>query len=92
MDEYSRREFVKMSVPAFPGVTLMLPSITAFAKQANAHHGLEKIHRVSADEFCQVIDLFTPPYDEGRIRKSRWFEVDPEPFGGRPDLFEAETK
>jgi len=50
------------------------------------------IHRVSADDFCQVIDLFTPPYDKGRIRKSRWFEVDAETYKGKKDVFEAKVK
>ncbi len=39
MDDYDRREFVKMSVPAFLAVTFALPSITAFAKDANADKG-----------------------------------------------------
>ena len=50
------------------------------------------IHRVSADHFCQVIDIFTPPYDRERIRKSRWFDVDDEPFGEHRDVFEAKVR
>ncbi|MFT4546799.1 MAG: hypothetical protein ACI8XO_004482 [Verrucomicrobiales bacterium] len=50
------------------------------------------IHRVSAKKFCQVIDLFTPPYDQKRIRESRWFEVDDGVFEGREGVYEAKVK
>ncbi len=39
MDDFNRREFVKMSVPAFLGVSLTLPLVTAHAKKANADRG-----------------------------------------------------
>ena len=50
------------------------------------------IHRVSANRFCQIVDLFPPPYDQKRIRDSRWFDVDKEPFGSYKNVFEAKVK
>ena len=50
------------------------------------------IHRVSAEKFCQVIDIFTPPYDAKRIRNSRWFEVDAEEFEGRNEVYQAKER
>jgi hypothetical protein len=44
MDDYSRRAFIRTSVPGFLGLTMALPSITAFATRANACHG-----RIPAD-------------------------------------------
>ena len=38
------------------------------------------IHRLRARELTQLIDIFTPPYTPQRIKTSRWFEVDPEPW------------
>jgi len=35
------------------------------------------IHGLKARSFSQIIDIFTPPYDSGRIKDSRWFRVTP---------------
>lgn len=40
------------------------------------------IHSLTARELTQLIDIFAPPYDEEKIEKSTWFDVDPEPFQG----------
>ncbi len=56
MDDYDRREFVKMSVPAFLGVTFALPSITAFAKDANAKRGHKRSNEVlNWDAFLEKV-------------------------------------
>ncbi|MGC6564029.1 MAG: hypothetical protein ACON38_00305 [Akkermansiaceae bacterium] len=38
------------------------------------------IHKVRAKELTQLIDIFAPPYNKERIRKSSWFDVDPDPY------------
>jgi hypothetical protein len=50
------------------------------------------IHRVSAPVFSEVIDIFTPPYDQDRIARSRWFEVDEQPHEGKAGRFLAKVK
>lgn len=47
------------------------------------------IHRVTAPQFSEVVDIFTPPYDEDRIRRSVWYNVDEEPHQGRAGHFLA---
>ena len=44
MDDYTRRAFIRTSLPGFLGVTMALPALTAFATRANANEG-----RVPAD-------------------------------------------
>ncbi|MEM6261909.1 MAG: hypothetical protein AAGI38_05335 [Bacteroidota bacterium] len=39
MDNFTRREFIKLSALGFAGIALQLNSISAYAQQANAHHG-----------------------------------------------------
>jgi len=41
------------------------------------------IHRLVARELTQLVDIFTPPYDKDRARRSRWFEVGDEPWQGK---------
>lgn len=41
------------------------------------------IHRLQARELTQLIDIFAPPYTPERVKTSRWFEVDKEPWQGR---------
>jgi cysteamine dioxygenase len=50
------------------------------------------IHTLKALKVTQLVDLFTPPYDEERIAKSRWFELDPQHQPGDQDLFEARIR
>lgn len=45
MDDYSRREFIKTTVPGWLGVMLALPSLCALATRANARDG-----RIKADQ------------------------------------------
>lgn len=49
------------------------------------------IHALRARKVTQLVDIFTPPYNEERIEKSRWFELAPEALEGRPDVFEAKV-
>lgn len=39
MDDFKRRDFIKLSALGFAGVVLQLRSISAFAQQANGHQG-----------------------------------------------------
>lgn len=40
------------------------------------------IHTLTARKLTQLVDIFAPPYDKEKIEKSKWFDVDPEPFQG----------
>src|ERR1043166_5255968 len=42
MERYDRREFIKMSLATFCGLTLTLPSVVAYAKKANAKNGYSR--------------------------------------------------
>jgi|SRR5271165_3087666 len=37
------------------------------------------IHAVHAKLRSQVVDIFTPPYDERRTMQTKWFEIEPHP-------------
>lgn len=37
------------------------------------------VHTLRAAAFSQVIDIFTPPYNDERKRRTRWFRVEPLP-------------
>jgi len=39
MDNYKRREFIKLSALGFAGVALQFSTISAYAQQANSHMG-----------------------------------------------------
>ena len=47
------------------------------------------IHTLTAAKPTQLVDIFTPPYNNERVEKSRWYELSPEPVEGHPKLFEA---
>ncbi|WP_035602713.1 hypothetical protein [Haloferula sp. BvORR071] len=47
------------------------------------------IHTLTARKVTQLVDIFTPPYNEQRNHDSRWFELDGKPREGSKDLFEA---
>lgn len=49
------------------------------------------IHTLRARKVTQLVDIFTPPYNEKRTEQSRWFELAPEPIKGHKDIFEAEV-
>jgi cysteamine dioxygenase len=48
------------------------------------------IHTLKARKATQLVDIFTPPYNEERSEQSRWYELAPEPIKGHKDIFEAE--
>jgi len=50
------------------------------------------IHRLKARNLTQLVDIFAPPYNKDRVARSRWFDVDPEPYEGRKDIFEASLR
>ena len=39
MDDFKRREFIKLSALGFASIALQLNSISTYAQSANAHHG-----------------------------------------------------
>ncbi len=47
------------------------------------------IHTLRANRFTQLLDVFTPPYDDERIRLSRWFQRTDTPYQNREGIFEA---
>ena len=47
------------------------------------------IHTLRAIRFTQLLDVFTPPYNEDRITRSRWFQRADDEYEGRPDVYEA---
>ncbi|BCX49003.1 hypothetical protein HAHE_29110 [Haloferula helveola] len=49
------------------------------------------IHRLQARSLTQLVDIFAPPYNKERVQKSRWFDVDTEPYKGRDGCFEAKA-
>ena len=50
------------------------------------------IHRLKARELTQLIDIFAPPYTPKRVKTSRWFEVDKEPWQGRGNDYLAKIR
>lgn len=49
------------------------------------------IHKLKAQEFTRLIDVFTPPYDPDRVARSRYYAIDPSPYLGRKGIFEAQA-
>ncbi len=47
------------------------------------------IHTLTARKVTQLVDVFTPPYNDERSKQSRWYELDAEPRPGGTDVFEA---
>lgn len=50
------------------------------------------IHRLQARELTQLIDIFAPPYTPERVKASRWFEVDKEPWKGKGNDYLAKIR
>lgn len=50
------------------------------------------IHRLEARELTQLVDIFTPPYNKDRSKRSRWFDVDEEPYKGEGRDFLAKER
>ncbi len=49
------------------------------------------IHTLKASKVTQLVDIFTPPYNDERVEQSRWFKLAPDPVEGHKDIFEAEV-
>ncbi|PAW60025.1 MAG: hypothetical protein B9S37_11330 [Verrucomicrobiia bacterium Tous-C3TDCM] len=47
------------------------------------------IHTVKALATTQLIDIFTPPYNDQRSEDSRWFTLDEMPRKGTKNIFDA---
>jgi hypothetical protein len=47
------------------------------------------IHTLRSIKVTQLVDIFTPPYNQARVEQSQWFELSPDPVPGKPDIFEA---
>ena len=46
------------------------------------------IHSLVATEFTQLFDVFTPPYDDEKLERYRWYERELAPYEGE-HIFEA---
>lgn len=56
MDDYSRREFIRTSLPGFLGLAMALPAITALATRAGAHEGrVRKGAPIHWDAFLEAV-------------------------------------
>lgn len=49
------------------------------------------IHTLRARKVTQLVDIFTPPYNDERVKQSHWYELAAEPLKGQKDLFEAKV-
>lgn len=50
------------------------------------------IHRLQAQQVTQLIDIFTPPYNQERSDKSCWYELDEAPLAGTKTIYEAHLR
>ena len=41
---------------------------------------------------CQVIDIFTPPYEYQRVAMTRWYSISREPLRGSDDVYAAQFR
>jgi predicted metal-dependent enzyme (double-stranded beta helix superfamily) len=89
----------KMNVEGFdlldelsPDGNLLLERVENLTLVAGDHCTLTadrgNIHSVVALEFTQLLDVFTPPYDDEKLLRYRWYERDLSPYEGE-DIFEA---
>ena len=49
------------------------------------------IHTLQAEKFTRLIDVFTPPYNRDRSRRSKYYRKADAPYQNREGVFEAET-
>ncbi|MCV6626483.1 MAG: hypothetical protein OIF38_10310, partial [Cellvibrionaceae bacterium] len=49
------------------------------------------IHTLKAEQFTRLIDVFTPPYNRDRTRRSKYYRKAHTPYQNRAGIFEAET-
>lgn len=66
--------------------TLETNAVTTLTSKAR------NIHTLKALAVTQLIDIFTPPYDDQRVADSRWFNIDEAPRPGTKDVFDAEVR
>jgi len=50
------------------------------------------IHSLQADKLTRMVDVFTPPYNRDRSRRSKWFKKSSAYYQGTQGLFEAEVR
>ena len=50
------------------------------------------IHRLRAHQLTQLVDVFAPPYNKERIKKSTRFDVDSDSYLGREKIYEANRR
>jgi cysteamine dioxygenase len=56
MDDYTRREFVRTTLPGFLGLAMALPGLTTMATRANAQEGRpDKNGRINWDAFLDAV-------------------------------------
>lgn len=78
-----------------PGHVLLRRTAKARLEKASVSTLTSKarnIHRLEARSLTQLVDVFAPPYNRERIDKSRWFEVDPDPYCGEGRDFLAKVR
>jgi hypothetical protein len=49
----------------------------------------KNVHVVRAQALTQVIDIFTPPYNEDRVGRTRWYQLWGRPTGPQHNIYEA---
>lgn len=66
--------------------TLRKGDISTLTSQAR------NIHTLKAAMVTQLIDIFTPPYNQERSEKSCWYELDEVPVAGSRTIYEAHLR
>jgi hypothetical protein len=64
----------------------MVPGSTGFLTSASGN-----IHALQADRFTRLIDVFTPPYNRDRSKRSKWYSKANTYYEGTAGIFEAKT-
>ena len=50
------------------------------------------IHQLESPKGCELIDIFTPPYDKRRVETTRWFRISREPLRKGQLVYSAQVK
>lgn len=66
--------------------TLRKGNVSTLTSQAR------NIHTLQANAVTQLIDIFTPPYDQKRSEQSCWYDLDETPIAGSRTLYEAHLR
>ena len=53
---------------------------------------IANIHALQAVTFTRLIDVFTPPYNDERSQRARWYQREPQPYQHMPGLYEANVQ